>query len=164
MSFIIREAVPSDASALAELHIAAWREAYTHLLPEGFFCKEHVEGRHKMWNHVLATPRDGSSVQVAESDGSLVGFAWTGAATETKRQPPPRDRQLYAIYVLASHHGTGTGQSLLEETLGNDPAVLWVAKENPRAIAFYVRNGFTFDGAEETDPAAPMITDARMIR
>lgn len=81
-----------------------------------------------------------------------------------ERGTPPRERQLYAIYVLASQYGTGAGQSLLDETLGKDPAVLCVARENPRAIQFYVRNGFTFDGAEQTDPAAPMITDARMIR
>lgn len=164
MGFIIREAVPGDASALAELHVATWREAYTDLLPEGFFSGEYVDGRHKMWNHVLANPRDGSSVQVAESDGSLLGFAWAGAVTETEDGLPPRERDLYALYVLASHYGTGAGQSLLDETLGNEAAVLWVAKENPRAIAFYLRNGFTFDGTEQIDPAARMITDARMIR
>lgn len=164
MGFVIREAEPSDASALATLHIATWREAYAHVLPAEFFSEEHIAGRHKMWTQVLGNPRDGSSVQVAENHGSLVGFAWTGATTETEKQPPTRERQLYAIYVLASHYGTGAGQSLLDEALGNDPAMLWVAKENPRAIAFYVRNGFRFDGAEQTDPAAPRITDARMIR
>ena len=37
-------------------------------------------------------------------------------------------------------------------------------KENPRAIAFYRRNGFELDGAEQIDPGAPLITDARMAR
>ncbi|MCB5275771.1 hypothetical protein BJG92_03324 [Arthrobacter sp. SO5] len=41
--------------------------------------------------------------------------------------------------------------------------MLWVAKDNPRAVAFYRRNGFEFDGAEQTDPA-PKIVDARMVR
>jgi len=75
-----------------------------------------------------------------------------------------RDRELYAIYVSAAHYGTGVGQALLDEALGDDPAMLWVAKENPRATAFYLRNGFRFDGTEQTDPHAPMITDARMLR
>ena len=43
-------------------------------------------------------------------------------------------------------------------------AMLWVAKENPRAMAFYLRNGFRFDGAEQIDPHAPLINDARMVR
>lgn len=42
--------------------------------------------------------------------------------------------------------------------------MLWVAKENPRAAAFYLRNGFRFDGVEHVDPHAPSITDARMLR
>lgn len=45
-----------------------------------------------------------------------------------------------------------------------EPVSLWVAKQNPRAIAFYLRNGFRFDGAEQQDPGAPAITDARMVR
>ncbi|WP_447944255.1 hypothetical protein [Microbacterium aurum] len=53
---------------------------------------------------------------------------------------------------------------MLDEVLGTEPAMLWVAKENPRATAFYLRNGFRFDGVEQTDPHAPLITDARMVR
>lgn len=56
------------------------------------------------------------------------------------------------------------GQALLDETLGDGPAMLWVAKENPRATAFYLRNGFRFDGVEQIDPHGPSITDARMLR
>ena len=44
------------------------------------------------------------------------------------------------------------------------PAVLWVAKENRRAIAFYRRNGFAFDGAEQSDPGTAGIVEARMVR
>ena len=56
-------------------------------------------------------------------------------------QEPPRDRLLCAVYVLAAHYGTGVGQALLDGTLGKDPAMLWVAKEDPRATAFHLRNG-----------------------
>jgi len=42
--------------------------------------------------------------------------------------------------------------------------MLWVARQNPRATAFYARNGFALDGAEQVDPHAPSITDARMVR
>lgn len=79
-------------------------------------------------------------------------------------EKPPRDRQLYAIYVSASHYGAGVGQALLDEALPGGPAILWVAKQNTRATAFYRRNGFRFDGTEQSDPYAPAITDARMVR
>lgn len=71
---------------------------------------------------------------------------------------------MYALYVCGAHYGTGAGQALIDEALGDGPAMLWVAKENPRATAFYLRNGFHFDGVEQTDPHASTITDARMVR
>lgn len=164
MSFTIRVPAPNDAAEIADLHVSTWREAYAHLLPEDYFSEEHIAGRHRMWRRVLERPRDDVAVRVADVDGTIIGFAWAGPGVGTESDEPPRDRQLYAIYVSAAQYGTGAGQELLDETLGDGPAVLWVAKENPRATAFYLRNGFRFDGVEQVDPLAPMITDARMVR
>ena len=164
MPFLLREPSPSDSAVLADLHVSTWREAYSHLLSVDFFSEEYIAGRHAMWNHVLGNPRDDVTLRVAETAGSLIGFAWSGPGVGTGDEDPPRGRQLYAIYVAAAHYGTGVGQALLDAVLGADSAMLWVAKQNPRAIAFYLRNGFTFDGVEQTDPHAPLITDARMIR
>ncbi|SDQ76123.1 GNAT family N-acetyltransferase [Microbacterium sp. cf332] len=164
MEITIREPSAADAGPLAALHVETWRESYAHLLPAGFFTREFIEGRHRMWRHVLADARPDMTVRVADAGGDLVGFAWAGPTVTSGEAPPRRERQLYAIYVAAAHHGTGAGQSLLEAVLGAGPAELWVAKENPRAIAFYRRNGFEFDGIEQIDPTAPRITDARMVR
>lgn len=118
-----------------------------------------------MWEQVLQDPHGKTAVRIAEAGGRPIGFAWAGpglrAGTE---EAPPRALQLYAIYLLADHHGSGAAQALLDEVLDAGPAMLWVAKENPRAIAFSTRNGFRFDGGEQSDPAAPFITDARMVR
>ncbi|MBN9215588.1 MULTISPECIES: GNAT family N-acetyltransferase [unclassified Microbacterium] len=179
MPFTIRAPRPSDASQIAELHVATWKEAYAHLLPEDYFSPEYVARRHRMWAHVLTHPRDDMTVRVAEIDGAIVGFAWVGPSEAVQSQAgqaeaapgeealgeaPPRERTLYAIYVLAAHYGAGIGQALLDGALGSGPAMLWVAKQNPRAIAFYLRNRFRFDGVEQIDPHAPLITDARMVR
>lgn len=164
MAFTIREPSPTDAPAIADLHVATWREAYSHLLPADYFSDAYVDGRHRMWRKVLGERRDDMIVRVAEVDGAIVGFAWAGPGMGLHGEDPPRDRSLYAIYVLASHYGTGVGQALLDEALGTGPAMLWVAKENPRAVAFYTRNGFRFDGTEQVDPYAPLIADARMLR
>lgn len=164
MSFSIRSPRPDDAAAIADVHVAAWKETYSDLLPGDYFSEAYVAGRHRMWQHVLAQPRDDMAVRVAEVDGRIAGFAWVGPGEGLAGETAPRDRLLYAIYVLSAHHGTGIGQALLDDTIGGDPAMLWVAKENPRAIAFYARNGFRFDGVEQVDPHAPLITDARMVR
>ncbi|WP_261163960.1 GNAT family N-acetyltransferase [Microbacterium sp. Marseille-Q6965] len=164
MAFTIRQPVSSDASAIARLHVAAWRETYAPLLPDGYFSDEYVAARLRLWNRVLADDRADFTLRITEAAGALVGFAWAGAATPFADAPPPRERELYALYVSAAHHGSGAGQALLDAALGTQPATLWVATENPRAIAFYVRNGFHFDGVEQRDPSAPAITAARMIR
>ena len=164
MTITIREPRPGEAPAIADVHVATWKEAYSDLLPGDYFSEEYVAGRRRMWQHVLTHPRDDMLVRVADADGEIVGFAWVGPGEGVDGEEAPRERLLYAIYVLAAHHGTGVGQALLDETLGEGPAMLWVAKENPRATAFYLRNGFRFDGVEQVDPHAPLITDARMLR
>jgi GNAT superfamily N-acetyltransferase len=164
MSFTTRVPGPNDAARIADLHVSTWREAYAHLLSEDYFSEAYIEGRRRMWSHILDHPRDDVTVRIAEIQGAIIGFAWVGPSVGVEGDDPPRDRQLYAIYVSAAHYGTGVGQALLDEALGEGPAILWVAKENPRATAFYLRNGFRFDGVEQVDPHAPMITDARMVR
>lgn len=72
------------------------------------------------------------------------------------RTPGPADAA-----ALADLHGTGAGQLLLDAVLGDSPALLWVAKDNPRARRFYARNGFAADGAEEE---AMGLTVVRMVR
>ena len=166
MTFTTRDAVPHDASALADLHVETWREAYAHLLPDGFFSAEYIAARHRTWHHVLTNPRPATTIRVAETEGAIIGFSWAGEP-EPEPEPDaaaPRDRQLFAIYVLAAHYGTGAGQALLTEAIGDEPAFLWVAKENPRAVAFYERNGFRFDGAEQAGAHGSAMTAARMVR
>lgn len=162
MPFALRIPGPADADRIAELHVETWREAYTHLLPEGFFTPEFVRGRHDMWHRILDEPRPGYAVRMAEADGEPIGLAAAGPSFGEGELP--RERQLYSLYVLAAWHGVGAGQALLDAVLGDGPAQLWVAKQNPRAIAFYRRNGFAFDGVEQIDPGAPAIVDARMVR
>ncbi|MCT9821431.1 GNAT family N-acetyltransferase [Microbacterium sp. W1N] len=164
MDFLVRTPVASDAPAIAALHVRTWQETYAHLLPAGFFDEAHTRMRHDMWTHILGAPRPDRVVRLAEVDGVPTGFAFSGPSMGTADAQPPRARQLYCLYVSRGAHGTGIGQALLDETLGADPAMLWVAAQNPRAIAFYRRNGFAFDGVEQIDPGAPAITDARMVR
>jgi ribosomal protein S18 acetylase RimI-like enzyme len=164
MTLTTREPKHMDAARIADLHVATWREAYSHLLPHDFFTDEYIRGRREMWDHLLAAKRDGWIIRIAETDDDLAGFAFAGPSVGPKGIDLPRRRQLYMIYISAAHYGTGVGQRLLDETLGDEEAMLWVAKANPRAVAFYRRNGFQFDGTEQIDPGAPAIVDARMVR
>lgn len=68
------------------------------------------------------------------------------------------------IYVLASEYGSGAAQALLDATLGDSPASLWVADPNPRAQAFYRRNGFLPDGERTVAAKWENLAEIRMVR
>lgn len=163
MTALIREPRPGDVEALAALHISTWRETYGHALSEDFFDDAALQRRRELWTRLTAEHRPGRSVVVAEIDGSVVGFAAAGPP-QPDEVDPPRDLQLYLIYVAAAHHGGGAGQAMIDAVLGDRPAYLWVMKDNPRAQAFYRRNRFRSDGMEKGDPTAPAFRDARMLR
>ncbi|WP_246036749.1 GNAT family N-acetyltransferase [Cellulomonas telluris] len=92
-------------------------------------------------------------VTVAEVAGTVVGIAFADLGRRVGEHPPVRDRELYLLYVLAAHHGTGVGQALLDVVVlpRHVPAQVWVAEHNPRARRFYARNDLLPDGARAPD-------------
>jgi ribosomal protein S18 acetylase RimI-like enzyme len=139
---VIRPATAEDAEAVARVHLETWRVTYTDVFPREAledFSAERVARRAEM--HRRAPPI------VAEVDGAIVGFVSVGPATDDDA-----DGELYAIYVLPAHWGTGTGRALLEagearlRELGHRDVVLWVLEDNPRARRFYEAAGWTHDG------------------
>ena len=67
--------------------------------------------------------------------------------------------------MLASQYGAGAGQRLLDADVGSGGAYLWIAEHNPRAFAFYTRNGFVPDGATGShELAGTPVRILRMVR
>ena len=156
----IREARPEDAARLGAVHVQCWRESYSHLLSQQLLDSIRPEDRASRWEQIIASPND--QQWVAEVDGEIVGFAGTGPARD---DDAPRELELYAIYVLTAHHGSGAGQALLDAAIGTEPSFLWIATDNPRAEAFYRRNGFEFDGVTKVAPFfGEMLRESRMVR
>lgn len=156
-AFVIRPAVEADAAAVAHVNIASWREAYAHFLSAGFLEAMSLDEQVERWAHII--PRN--VVHVAEVDGVVQGFA---LAYDSREQDAPRAVVLGLIYQLESLHGTGTGQAMLDAAVGDGPAYLWVAEQNPRARRFYERNGFVYDGAQKTEPRWENLSELRMVR
>jgi GNAT superfamily N-acetyltransferase len=160
MTIDVRAAQPEDARGIAEVHVQAWREAYAHLLPAENLARLSIEQRELRWSENLAS-REFSTFVATDVD-RIVGFATSGAGRDADS---PRDLELPSIYVLASHHGTGVAQRLLDAALGGAPAYLWVADDNPRARAFYARNGFVPDGTTKTGQLTGVdVLEARLVR
>ena len=142
MDIAVRTAAIEDAGSIARVHIQAWRETYAHLLPAEALARLQQGPREAKWCEIIAAHT--SEVRVACEGAEIVGWASAGAGRD---DDTPRSRELEGIYVLASHYGSGAGQLLLDAAVGEGGAYLWIADENPRALAFYRRHGFVPDGA-----------------
>lgn len=156
----VRVARPDDARGAARVQIQGWRDTYADLVSAEFLAAFDEDAATE--RYAGAARPDRAGFQVAERAGRIVGLALAG---EPREEPdPPRDLQLWILYVERDQHGTGIGQALLDAVLGDRPAFLWVADPNPRAQAFYRRNGFVADGARTTDPRWEDIPEIRMVR
>jgi GNAT superfamily N-acetyltransferase len=138
----VRAAALDDAAGIARVHLQAWRESYAHLLPAEALASLQQGPREAKWREIMAAGT--SEVWVACEGADIVGWASAGAGRDGDG---PRPRELEGIYVLASSYGSGAGQLLLDAAVGDAGAYLWIAEDNPRAFAFYRRNGFAPDGA-----------------
>ncbi|TAM69530.1 MAG: GNAT family N-acetyltransferase [Microbacteriaceae bacterium] len=152
----VRTARPNDAEGIAHVHVQAWREAYAGVMSDKVLANLSEERRATWWRHVIEN-ETATRCAVAEYDGNIIGFASAGP---TRDDDATRDLELFTIYTLESMYGTGVGSALLEAVIGDAPATLWVAEDNPRAHAFYAKKGFEPDGATRFDG----IAEVRMVR
>jgi ribosomal protein S18 acetylase RimI-like enzyme len=149
----IREAVPDDARAVAEVHVEGWRWGYRNLLPAEAIAAQTVDDRLAQWVEVFGGDGPGREIcLVADVDAAIVGFVSFGPATPEESEPPPHAAEVYAIYLREAVHGTGIGRALLESAVerlrreGYPSAVLWVLASNERARRFYEKAGWDHDG------------------
>ncbi|QBR75018.1 GNAT family N-acetyltransferase [Microbacterium sediminis] len=155
---LIRPAVPDDAEAIGRIHVAVWQHAYAGLLPQQALDELDPVARGAWWRKGLIT--GAASAWVAVRGGEIVGFAGAGPAVGE-----PEITQLYTLYVLPEHHGTGVAGPLTAAAIGDGPALLNVLDGNARAIRFYEKIGFRFDGHTSTERLFGIeVVEHRMIR
>lgn len=145
-NYVVRHPRMDEGKELAAVHVTAWEQAYAGLLPDRFWSEQAYERRLESWRQMLADPAHRSRTRVTEVDGEVVGIGQIG---------PPReddvdvDHELYMIYLLAEHYGSGAASAMMTELLNDKSASLWVFKDNPRAVRFYRKHGFEPDGTEK---------------
>lgn len=144
----IRMAEPSDAMAVAQVHIRSWRAAYASLLPAEYLAQMRPEDRAEKYDFAAADPESPKTILATEGD-TILGFATTA---------PSRDHdlashgELCALYVDPDRWGQGAGSILLGEALrrlfdqGFTRALLWMLAGNQRADRFYRRGKWLPDG------------------
>lgn len=144
--YVVREPRIDEAKALAAVHVQAWKEAYTGILPEQLWNESAMQTRVNSWRQMLGDQAHRKRTRVAELDGVIVGIAQVG---DPREDDVDVDVELYMMYLLAEHQGNGTATRMLSELLGQKSASLWVLEDNPRAHAFYAKHGFAADGTRQ---------------
>ncbi|MET9018358.1 GNAT family N-acetyltransferase [Actinopolymorpha sp. NPDC004070] len=129
-SFLLRQALPDDAPAIAEIWNAGWHDGHDGRVPE-----ELVSARDPESFRTRAAQRVADAT-VAESSGEVAGFVMV-VSDEVEQ-----------MYVAAHHRGTGVAGLLLDEAelqiraAGHEEAWLAVVPGNARARRFYERHGW----------------------
>lgn len=153
----VRQAVESDASALALVHVRGWQAAYHGLMPQEYLDALDVSQRETTWRRWLRALEPPRAVVVLDHDiDEVVGFAGVGASRDPAADPALVG-ELASMYVLPSHWGLGGGRLLMKEAVrslvqaGFAEATLWVLEANDRARHFYEAAGWLPDGERKTD-------------
>ncbi|MBK4774611.1 GNAT family N-acetyltransferase [Streptococcus rubneri] len=148
---------PEEIEGKSIVHWHTWREAYDDLLPADyqetmtldrcrFFSQKYPE------NTLIAM--DGKKV---------VGFISYGKF----RGETIQAGEIIALYVLKDYYGKGVSKQLMHAAFVAldqfSEIYLWVLKDNKRAIAFYQKMGFTFDGQEQILKLGKPVKELRMI-
>ncbi|MFN7959327.1 MAG: GNAT family N-acetyltransferase [Holophagaceae bacterium] len=167
---LIRPALPADAEALASLGERLWRETYTGLIPAPNLDLHLAEtfGLVQQTGELLDPA---SWFLVIEVEGVFLGYALLRAHGPKAPGPGvPFDRPLEVarFYVDRTLHGRGAAQALMAEVLaraaaaGHDGVWLQVWEQNPRAIRFYAKAGFT-DAGEATFRIGKQVDRDRLL-
>ncbi|MCW3015622.1 MAG: family acetyltransferase [Solirubrobacterales bacterium] len=139
-SSLLRPAAPTDADAIALIHISARAAALPGLR------EAHPPHDVRRWVRERLLAQD--DVWVALDGPLVVGYASRAG------------HELDHLYVDPSFHGRGHGSALLALMMqrADEPLELWTFQRNARARAFYEHHGFTEiartdgSGNEEREP------------
>jgi ribosomal protein S18 acetylase RimI-like enzyme len=156
----VRDARDSDASDLATLQVARWRDGYAGLVPEEVLAEltsaEAQERWREHWAASLDSPPSSrhrvlTAISVQSDGARVAGFASFGPATDQDLWPAT-DAELYELCVEPDQRGQGHGSRLLNAaaaTLADDgfcTVCTWVLEADATAQAFLQSAGWAPDG------------------
>lgn len=163
--FAIHRAQPADAAAYAHADAEMVAETYAELMPPSFATERLAEVPRLIpeFEEIFAAEQHAEATGqqperrtwLARQGDRVVG---TAVVTYAPQQwelglgialPAGDFCQLNHLYLRPEAHGTGLAQTMLDLALPDrQPAHLWVLIGNPRAEAFYRRNGFRVEAGE----------------
>jgi ribosomal protein S18 acetylase RimI-like enzyme len=146
-AYIVTPAGPSDALALARVHVACWRETYPGLLPQPYLDRMNPYAHAARWGVRLMRAEE--ITLAAEGREGLVGYC---SAEPSRRGGAKDEVEITTLYVLKSAQGESVGYRLMTQTArafearGATSLIVWVLKENAKARHFYEAMGGVLAG------------------
>ena len=148
---------PEEIEGKSLVHWQTWREAYDDLLPADFQETMTLEKCR------FFSQKYPENTLIAMDGKKVVGFISYGNFRDEAIQAG----EIIALYVLKDYYGKGVSKQLMHAAFVAldqfSEIYLWVLKENKRAIAFYQKIGFTFDGQEQILKLGKPVKELRMI-
>ncbi|MBQ8512409.1 MAG: GNAT family N-acetyltransferase [Clostridia bacterium] len=148
----------SETDGKGRVHYRSWQETYRGLVDDGYLAamtEEKCIAIARRWRDNILVAKDGERV---------VGFAGFGAYRDDTL---PDSGEVYAIYLLEEYQGRKIGYRLMREAVEKlkvyDRIALWVLEGNEKAIRFYERFGFHFDGVSAEINLGSPARELRMI-
>ena len=138
-----RRARLEDAGDIADVHDAAWRDAYRGVIPGRELERMIARRGPRWWRRAI---RGGSRLLVLDFDDSIGGYASYGR----NRVPSlPYDGEIFELYLAPEFQGLGFGRRLFNAARddlaanGFPSTIVWALADNDRALTFYERLGGT---------------------
>lgn len=158
MKIIIKKMeTPEEIEGKSLVHWQTWREAYDDLLPADFQETMTLEKCR------FFSQKYPENTLIAMDGKKVVGFISYGNFRDEAIQAG----EIIALYVLKDYYGKGVSKQLMHAAFVAldqfSEIYLWVLKDNKRAIAFYQKMGFTFDGQEQILKLGKPVKELRMI-
>lgn len=140
---ITRTAAAADALAIARVHVASWRDAYSEILDADFLAGPIEQERAGFWTDRLRQPPEALKVTLALEGAAVVGFICVLADDD-----PIWGGRVDNLHVLPALRGGGVGERLLRQAArdlvaGREASGLhlWVFEANTKGRRFYERLG-----------------------
>ena len=148
---------PEEIEGKSLVHWQTWREAYDDLLPADFQETMTLEKCR------FFSQKYPENTLIAMDGKKVVGFISYGNFCDEAIQAG----EIIALYVLKDYYGKGVGKQLMHAAFAVldrfSEIYLWVLKDNKRAISFYQKMGFTFDGQEKILELGKPVKELRMM-
>lgn len=155
---IVPMVTDEDINGKGYVHWKSWHETYTGLVDPAYMEKTTLE------KCIDTAHRWLQNLMVAKDGDKVIGFVGYG---EHSDDIITNCGEVFSIYVLSDYHGQKVGCELmnaaLEKLSDYDKIAVWVLKGNDKAIRFYEKYGFRFDGTEKEIMLGTPNTELRMI-